>query len=168
MAFPVPRRAVLADASAVAQVLIDSRAAAAGAIPPSVHDDDDVRGWVASYVLPTCEVWVVDAPDPANDPDPAIGLSAVLVLEDDWIDQLYVAPTRWGQGLGGQLVDLAKRRRPGGLQLWTFASNDGAQRFYLRHGFVEAERTDGSGNEEGAPDIRYVWPGATDSDAGSA
>jgi GNAT superfamily N-acetyltransferase len=156
------RRAVDTDADAVAQVLIDSRRAAVGSIPPSVHHDDGIRGWVASHVLPECEVWVTDAGDPGD------GLSAVLVLEDDWIDQLYVAPPSWGRGLGTFLVELAKQRRPDGLQLWTFASNEGAQRFYRRHGFVEAERTDGSGNEEGAPDIRFVWPGATDSDAGSA
>jgi hypothetical protein len=32
-----------------------------------------------------------------------------------------------------------------------------AQRFYLRQGFHEVERTDGSRNEEGAPDILYAW-----------
>jgi len=41
--------------------------------------------------------------------------------------------------------------------LWTFVSNVRAQRFYERHGFTVAERTDGSGNEEKAPDLRYVW-----------
>jgi hypothetical protein len=35
--------------------------------------------------------------------------------------------------------------------------SQGAQRFYLRHGFVEVERTDGAGNEEHAPDIQYGW-----------
>ena len=43
------------------------------------------------------------------------------------------------------------------LELWTFQANIGAQRFYMRHGFTEAERTNGAGNEEGLPDIRYVW-----------
>ncbi|HEY1625475.1 MAG TPA: MmcQ/YjbR family DNA-binding protein [Streptosporangiaceae bacterium] len=57
----------------------------------------------------------------------------------------------------GRLLDLAKRRRPGGLQLWTFESNVRARRFYARHGFTVEERTDGSGNEERAPDMRYVW-----------
>jgi GNAT superfamily N-acetyltransferase len=162
---PAPRRAVDADASAVATVLIESRDAAIGAIPPRVHDDADIRGWVAARLLPDCEVWVVD--DDA-DAGADAGLSAVLVLAQDWIDQLYVAPRWWGQGLGGQLVALAKRRRPDGLQLWTFVSNEGAQRFYRRHGFVEAERTDGSGNEEGAPDIRFVWLGNPERDPASA
>ena len=44
-------------------------------------------------------------------------------------------------------------------QLWTFAANTGARRFYERHGFVATRRTDGD-NEEGAPDILYVWSGA--------
>ncbi len=43
------------------------------------------------------------------------------------------------------------------LDLWTFQSNIGAQRFYNRHGFLEVMRTDGAGNEERSPDIRYRW-----------
>jgi GNAT superfamily N-acetyltransferase len=82
---------------------------------------------------------------------------AVLVLDDDWIDQLYVDPAFTGRGLGSLLIELAKSCRPAGLQLWTFATNTGAQRFYLRHGFNVAETTDGSGNEEKAPDMRFVW-----------
>jgi ribosomal protein S18 acetylase RimI-like enzyme len=54
-------------------------------------------------------------------------------------------------------VQLAKERNAEGLQLWTFQANEPAQRFYERHGFVDAERTDGAGNEERAPDIRYQW-----------
>ena len=36
----------------------------------------------------------------------------------------------------------------------------GARRSTRRHGLVELERTDGSGNEERAPDVRMAWPGA--------
>jgi ribosomal protein S18 acetylase RimI-like enzyme len=60
--------------------------------------------------------------------------------------------------IGTSLVKLAKRERPKELRLWTFASNTGAQRFYGQHGFVETRRTQGD-NEEGAPDILYVWRG---------
>lgn len=108
-----------------------------------------MREWISFVVIPEREVWVAE--DGAGQP------LAVLVLDDDWIDQLYVAPGHTGGGLGSRLVELAKSRRPAGLQLWTFASNAGAQRFYLRHGFTVAETTDGSGNEERAPDIRFVW-----------
>jgi chorismate mutase len=41
-----------------------------------------------------------------------------------------------------------------------FETNLAARRFYRRHGLVELEHTDGSGNEEGAPDLRMAWPGA--------
>ncbi len=83
----------------------------------------------------------------------------ILVLRGDWIDQLYVDPDLTGRGIGVGLLELnlAKRERPHGLRLWTFVSNDGAQRFYERHGFKEVERTNGSRNEERAPDIQYVW-----------
>jgi GNAT superfamily N-acetyltransferase len=73
------------------------------------------------------------------------------------IDQLYVDPPTQGHGLGSRLVDLAKQCYPVGLQLWTFQINATAQRFYERHGFVVVDRTDGSGNEEREPDIRYRW-----------
>ena len=61
-------------------------------------------------------------------------------------------PDLTGRGIGVGLLDLAKRERPHGLRLWTFVSNDGAQRFY-----EEVGRTNGSRNEERAPDIQYVW-----------
>ena len=41
-----------------------------------------------------------------------------------------------------------------------FEVNQPARGFYRRHGFVELERTDGSANEEHAPDVKMVWPGA--------
>jgi GNAT superfamily N-acetyltransferase len=81
----------------------------------------------------------------------------MLVLDENWIEQLYVEPELTRRGIGAELLALAKRRRPQGLRLWAFVSNEGAQRFYLHHGFEERERTDGSGNEEGAPDILYSW-----------
>ncbi len=52
---------------------------------------------------------------------------------------------------------MAKERSPEGLTLWAFQVNGAAHRFYERHGFLAAESTDGSGNEEREPDVRYVW-----------
>jgi chorismate mutase len=63
------------------------------------------------------------------------------------------------QGVGSALLDLVKSLRPGGFCLWVFETNEGARRFYLRHGLAELERTDGAGNEERAPDLRMAWPG---------
>ena len=143
------RRAAPEDVWAVADVLIRSRRASVGSIPAAIHSDTDIEQWVKVEVIAHREVWVA-----VNTEDHPL---AVMVLHDGWIDQLYVDPAWTGLGLGSRLVELAKSRSPQGLQLWTFASNVGAQRFYERHGFVIAETTDGSGNEENQPDLRLVW-----------
>jgi GNAT superfamily N-acetyltransferase len=143
------RRGTEADARAAADLWLRARQAAVGVIPRAVHCDDDVRAWFASHVVRNTELWVAE--------DRAGTLVGILVLEGRWLDQLYVEPTMTGQGIGAGLVKLAQHERPEGLRLWTFASNAGAQRFYERHGFVEAHRTDGRDNEEGAPDVLYVW-----------
>jgi GNAT superfamily N-acetyltransferase len=100
-------------------------------------------------VLDNQEVWLAFADHGA--------LLGLLVLDGDWVEQLYIDPAWTGRGLGTHLLELGKQRRPGGLQLWTFVSNVRAQRFDERNGFAVEERTDGSGNEEHAPDLRYVW-----------
>jgi len=143
------RRATLDDARAVADVYLRARHAAVPAIPPSVHDDDDVRHHFATVVLPAREVWVAEDPD--------AGVVGLLVIRDGWVDHLYLTPERTGQGLGARLLDLAKERRPDGLDLWAFQSNVGARSFYERHGFGAVRLTDGD-NEEGAPDVLYRWP----------
>ena len=142
-----PRRAVSADASAAADLWWRARTASVPFIPAPVHDEADVHEWFATVVLPHRETWVID--DGAE-------LCALLVLEPGWIDQLYVAPGHTGRGLGGMLVDVAKRTYPAGLDLWAFAANVGALRFYENHGLTAVDRTDGD-NEEGAPDVRYRW-----------
>jgi GNAT superfamily N-acetyltransferase len=144
------RRGTHADARAAGDLWLRARKAAIDVIPPPVHRDDEVRAWFASHVVRETELWVAE--------EEAGALVGILILDGPWLDQLYVEPTTTGRGIGASLVDLAKRERPAGLRLWTFASNAGAQRFYERHGFVERGRTDGD-NEEGAPDILYVWDG---------
>lgn len=141
------RRASEDDAAAVAGLYLRARRAAIPAIPPSVHDDADVHRHFATVVLRDHEVWVVEEDE---------AIVALLVLHDDWVDHLYVDPGRTDRGLGTRLLDHAKAERPDGLQLWAFQANTGARRFYERHGFEAVETTDGD-NEEGAPDVRYVW-----------
>lgn len=118
-----------------------------------VHTDAETQEWMAGQIdesigSQTLEVWVAAGGD---------RLLGLMVLDRGWLEQLYVDPDETGGGLGAQLLDHAKTRRVGGLRLWTFQSNIRARRFYERHGFEEVDRTDGSGNEEGAPDICYVW-----------
>lgn len=146
---PRLRRGTGTDADSAAELYLRARHHAVPEIPPLVHSDDDVRQWMHG-VLEEQEVWLACTDDGA--------LLGLMVLESDWLGQLYIDPAWTGHGLGTRFVELAKQRRPGGLQLWTFESNVRAQRFYERHGFTAEERTDGSSNEERSPDLRYVWP----------
>jgi hypothetical protein len=61
-----------------------------------------------------------------------------------------------GRGLGDRFMDLVSQRQPGELQLWAFQSNARGRRFYEHHGFTAVEFTDGAGNEEHWPDVRYT------------
>jgi GNAT superfamily N-acetyltransferase len=144
------RPAIPSDTEPVAELYIRARRAAAttGAIPPLAHVDDEVRRWIADQVVPKLECWIACS---------SSALLGMLVINREWIEQLYVDPDLTGHGVGAELVAVAKRERPTGLRLWTFASNERAQRFYLQHNFREVQRTDGSGNEEHAPDIQYAW-----------
>jgi GNAT superfamily N-acetyltransferase len=146
------RRGTEPDARAAADLWLRARKAARGAIPDAVHTDDEVRGWFASHVVRECELWL------AEDGDGAV--VGIMVLGGAWVEQLYVEPGLTGRGIGDRLLAVAKRERPDGLRLWTFASNLRAQRFYERRGFTEERRTDGRDNEERAPDVLYVWNGA--------
>ncbi|MFE7169647.1 GNAT family N-acetyltransferase [Streptomyces sp. NPDC057616] len=143
------RRATAPDAPAAADVWLRSFAAA---LPTVVRPrtDDDVRHYFREVVVPLRETWVADA-------GPGAGIVGVMVLRDGELSQLYLAPDWRGRGLGDRCVALAKERNPGGLGLWTFQVNKPAHRFYERHGFAAVRYTDGSGNEEREPDVRYEW-----------
>lgn len=141
------RRAVDSDAAAVAEVWLRAFTAALPGVRRA-HTDDQVRSWFREVVVPDHETWV------ATVEGSVVGM---MVVDGEALDQLYLDPAWQGQGIGGRLVHLAKRLRPAGLALWTFQVNEPARRFYERHDFVVAEYTDGHGNEEREPDVRYVW-----------
>ena len=141
------RPATDADADAVADVYLASFKAALPTVTHG-HADDDIRRHIRSVISGDTQTWV------AVDDQKVVGM---MFLKPGWIDQLYLAPDRLGEGIGRQMLDLAKDRSGGELQLWTFQVNDRARRFYERNGFVAAELTDGAGNEERTPDVRYVW-----------
>lgn len=144
---PVVRRAQARDSEAVADLWLRSFAAALPSVRP-VHTDEQVRAWIRDVVIARHETWVICV----------LGETAgMMALDGTDIDQLYLAPSRRGQGLGDILIADAKARRPNGLGLWTFQVNTPAIRFYQRHGFRETERTDGSHNEEHEPDIHMQW-----------
>lgn len=138
------------DAAAMAELHLAARAANLGSLPPAVHTAEETRAWMGRRLAENGEGWVAE-----RDGD----LVGYLLLTGDWLDDLYVRPGAYGGGVGAALLDLAKGLRPDGFCLWVFESNRGARRFYARHGLVELEHTDGSANEEHAPDVRMAWPG---------
>ena len=148
---PTIRPAAPADAGALAELWLRSWAVALPTVTRA-HPDDDVRAYVRDVLLPEHPTWVLTQEQ--GDLETVVGF---LVLGDGWIKQLYLEPDYIGRQLGDHLMRLAKAEYPSGLQLWTFAVNAAARRFYARHGFVEVEQTDGAGNEEREPDVRLVW-----------
>ena len=150
----VIRRAAPDDATALADLFWQVRTEAVPHIPMIPRPRESVEPFVRDVLLGEFEVLV------AEEGGRLVGFLALM--PPDVLSHLYLAAEHTGRGLGGALLELARRRFPEGLQLWAFQSNLGALRFYERHGFVPVEWTDGD-NEEGAPDVRMVWrPGATD------
>lgn len=144
----VLRPATAEDVEELTELYLATRRAAEPAMPPQQHPRESVLAFL-SGVIADKEVWLAE-----DD-----GIVGFLTLDESFLDALYVGPDHQGFGIGTALLDLAKARRPGGFALWVFASNAPARGFYHRHGLVELEHTDGSGNEEHAPDVRMAWPG---------
>ena len=142
------RPADLSDADALVAVHLRSRAAAP--MPAGVRPEPEVHAWLSAR-LATDDVWVAEADGEV------VGYARIT---SGWLDDLYVVPERAGEGIGSALLEVVKARQPDGFCLWVFEMNAPARAFYARHGLAELERTDGSANEEGAPDIRMAWPGA--------
>lgn len=139
------------DAAALTELFVAAREAAYPAMPRSVHTPEEVRAWFGQILDGGRETWLAERDG---------GVAGFLVLDRAWLDSIYVRPDLTGAGVGAVLLDLAKSLRPDGWGLWVFESNEGARRFYRRHGLVELRHTDGSGNEEGEPDVEMAWLGS--------
>ena len=142
------RRLARDDMDAAARV---HRAAFDDRLPwlTGLHTPDDDRGYFRGHVFETCETWGAFA---------GADLVGFIAFREGWIDQLYVLPRAQGSGIGARLLRMVMSRFSA-LSLWTFQRNAGARAFYEAQGFVAAELTDGSGNEEREPDVRYAWRG---------
>jgi putative acetyltransferase len=81
----------------------------------------------------------------------------VTIDANNYLDQLVVAPDRWGSELGNMLVNEAKRLSPDRITLLVNTDNTRAIRFYERNGFVNAG---GDVNPtSGKPVLRMEWKG---------
>lgn len=79
-----------------------------------------------------------------------------LARRSGHVQALHVAAGSRGLGIGKALLHEVIEVEPT-VDLWTFQANPRALTFYRREGFQEAERTDGSGTDEGLPDVRLIW-----------
>jgi GNAT superfamily N-acetyltransferase len=79
-----------------------------------------------------------------------------IARHENEIYALYVLPEAQDKGVGTALLKNAMKDCDH-LALWSYEANGMASHFYTLRGFVETDRTDGSGNEAQLPDIRYEW-----------
>ena len=138
-----------ANQSDAAEIAIILRTVVRHNLPylPELHTLKEDLNYISNIVFPKCQVYIV------KDKETIAGFCA---FREGWIDYLYILPQYQGNGIGAQLLTLAKAANTE-IQLWTFQKNELARKFYESHGFVIVEMTDGEGNEEKEPDIRYLW-----------
>lgn len=141
------RRATSADAPAIAAVHVAaSRAAYQGLLPEEFLAQFTVErretGWRQSLENGECEVWIAEEDGQAlgwlctgksRDPDTTPGTVELWAM--------YVAPSRWRQGIGRALWNEALPQvMAAGSQsitLWVLEANAPAIAFYRTLGFVE-------------------------------
>jgi putative acetyltransferase len=144
------RPATPSDAPALAVIL---RTCFRVSLPflPELHTPDEDLAYMSARLATADPVWVAEV-----DGAPV----GFITFREGWIDHLYVHPDAQGRGLGPALLAKAlEDGRP--RQLWAFQQNTRARRFYEARGFRAVEFTDGAGNEEKTPDVRYVWDGGS-------
>jgi len=105
------------------------------------------RNYFQNHVLIDNEIWVAEV---GGYP------VAFMAMNDDFVDQLYIHPDYWRQGIGKALLNLAREQSPEHVWLYTLQVNVNARAFYEKNGFV-AEKFGVSPPPESAPDVEYHW-----------
>ena len=129
-------------------------------VPQDLYTAAEDRRWMRD-VFTQQVVWVAvenfqHHPDEGPDNSRLVGF---LSMGAGTIHNLYIRPTHQDQGIGHALMETAKASSDGQLKLWVFEPNEGAIRFYQRHGFTTVRKTDGQDNEEKVPDRLMAWQG---------
>jgi putative acetyltransferase len=131
------------DVEVICDIFARSRAAALPFLPLLHSREEDLQFFRGYLGTGTVTLAMREAP---------VGF---LAESEGWVDHLYLDPLQRGQGIGAALMRLTMTRQET-LQLWCFAENHPARRFYERLGFRQIGGTEGD-NEEGLPDILYEW-----------
>ena len=141
----VMRDATKSDLDIVAGIF--SRARRTLTFVPELHSEAEDRDFVRDVMFKTCHVRLAFYDKRA---------CGFVAIKDNWIHQMHVDPGHVGKGVGSALIRDAKCLTER-IELWCFRDNKRARQLYERHGFKPVEETDGAGNEEKMPDVRYVW-----------
>jgi ribosomal protein S18 acetylase RimI-like enzyme len=132
------------DAPAIADIHLIARSQSVA----RVHTDAETRDWFAGIVGDRPSAWWV-----ARQGGRVVGY---MLIDGEYLDHLYVRPEAQGCGVGSALLRKARSLSPRRVALVTFQRNANARAFYEKHGFRPFRFTDGE-NEEGEPDVHYVW-----------
>ena len=108
------------------------------------YEDQD---YFRDQILKKNKVWVVESDK---------HVIAFIAMENDFIDQLFVHPDYWRQGIGEALLNFARTKSPEQVWLYTLQVNVNARAFYEKNGFI-AEKFGVSPPPENAPDVEYHW-----------
>ena len=140
------RPAVPADAPAIAVIL---RTCFRVSLPflPELHTAEEDLAYVSGKLMAEDAVWVAEL---------AGEVVGYIGYREGWIQHLFIHPQNQGAGIGPALLAKALAAQAP-MQLWTFQQNTRARRFYEARGFRAVEFTEGEGNEEKTPDVRYLW-----------
>jgi GNAT superfamily N-acetyltransferase len=141
------RPATAADALEIADVFLAARRDALPYVPV-LHSDDETRRWISDVVMARSKIWVAVLD---------CKIVGFLSIVGDHLDQLYVLPGYYRQGIGDRLLAKAKEISPQRLRLFTSQRNERARAFYEARDFVPIDFGDGSRNEEREPDVLYQW-----------
>ncbi|WP_372609752.1 GNAT family N-acetyltransferase [Aquicoccus sp.] len=84
------------------------------------------------------------------------GTQGFIIRDGARIHALYTHPRARRRGIGSRLLSEAQAGAQR-LELWTGQDNRAARAFYARHGFYPARLSNGSGNDDGLPDVQMIW-----------
>ena len=105
------------------------------------------RDYFKNHVMKENRIWVAEV-----DNRPV----ALMAMNQEFVDQLYIHPDYWRQGIGAALLNVAREQSPEHVWLYTLQINVNARAFYEKNGFV-AEKFGMSPPPESEADVEYHW-----------
>ena len=125
-------------------------------VPQDLHTPDEDRRWMRDVFVSQL-VLVAEIDETPGQEEPVCRIVGMLSMGDGTVHNFYIRPGYQRRRIGHALMETAKTCSGGELKLWVFEPNEGAIRFYERHGFVTIRKTDGRDNEEKVPDRLMAW-----------